>query len=324
MAKQQKPFVYWLQAMGLSLNRIKSRIRRKSPVFVLPRTVENYYARQLKILVGEWRQLYLQMIDPQLESLAQQAYMLKPPESVGVKTDAWPDDLDALIAGYGEALNKTLEPINKLTSDIAYDVSDLNLKQWKRATSKILGVNVFASEPWLLDQLESFAKQNTNLITKLGNTTQSEVKRIIEDGLQRGRRVENIRKEIVGFTSVRGQTISYRTKTGKKVSWFQTAGQRAELIARDQIAKLNGQLTQLRQNEIGIDRYEWKDVDDAKVRTSHAVMDGLLCKWENATVYSDDGGKTWKKRSGIGGVEQHPGQDYQCRCFALADFSSIL
>ena len=43
----------------------------------------------------------------------------------------------------------------------------------------------------------------------------------------------------------------------------------------------------------------------------------MLCKWSDPTVYSDDNGVTWKKRSAIGGVELHAGKDYQCRCNAL-------
>ena len=309
--KPEKPFITWLKAIGLSIPAIRSRLRRRAPRPFIPRTVENKYVRQLKILVGEWRTLYLQIVDPSLVGLAQEAYALKPPESVGVKTDAWPDRLEGIIDAYDVNLKKTLTPINTLTTDIAYDVSNLNLKQWKKVTSKVLGVNVFASEPWLVDQLSSFAKQNTNLITKLADETRSEVKRLVEDGLQRGKRIETIRKDIL-------------STSGLTPGRFRKTKTRAELIARDQTAKLNGQLTQLRQNEIGIDRYEWKDVDDVKVRRSHSAMDRRLCRWDNAMVYSGDGGKTWQSRSGIGGVELHPGQDYQCRCIALADFSSIL
>jgi hypothetical protein len=40
-------------------------------------------------------------------------------------------------------------------------------------------------------------------------------------------------------------------------------------------------------------------------------MDEGLCRWDNASVYSDDGGKTWKPRPS-GAVQLHPGMDYQC------------
>ena len=177
--------------------------------------------------------------------------------------------------------------------------------------SGVVGINVLAREPWLSDQISSFAKQNTQLITKLAEETRADIERIVEDGFQRGRRIENIRKDILSNSKL---------KPGK----FRKTRTRAALIARDQTSKLNGQLTQLRQNEINISTYVWRTVLDEKVREAHKIMDGRLCRWDDATVYSNDGEKTWLSRSGIGGIELHPGQDYQCRCYAEADFSSIL
>lgn len=52
-------------------------------------------------------------------------------------------------------------------------------------------------------------------------------------------------------------------------------------------------------------------------RDSHSALNGMLCKYSDPTVYSDDGGKTWKKRSTIGAFIGKPGEDYQCRCLAL-------
>jgi uncharacterized protein with gpF-like domain len=52
-------------------------------------------------------------------------------------------------------------------------------------------------------------------------------------------------------------------------------------------------------------------------------MDEGLCRWDNASVYSDDGGKTWKPRPS-GAVMQHPGQDYQCRCTALSYWDELV
>lgn len=98
---------------------------------------------------------------------------------------------------------------------------------------------------------------------------------------------------------------------------------RAAFIARDQIGKLNGIITQKRMEDIGLTMYEWSSSSDERVRESHALMDGKLCRWDDATVYSEDGGKTWKKRPN-GAVLMHPGMDYQCRCCALAWFNELI
>ena len=96
---------------------------------------------------------------------------------------------------------------------------------------------------------------------------------------------------------------------------------RAKFIARDQTAKLNADLTQLRSDALGAKTYIWSGAMDERERTDHKAMEGKLCKWDDATVYSDDDGKTWKKRKSIGGVELHPGKDYNCRCVSLSQIS---
>ena len=92
---------------------------------------------------------------------------------------------------------------------------------------------------------------------------------------------------------------------------------RARLIARDQTSKLNADLTEARSTALGLDIYEWGGTGDERERDSHSVLNGKLCKYSDPTVYSDDGGKTWKKRSTIGAFIGKPGEDYQCRCLPL-------
>ena len=98
---------------------------------------------------------------------------------------------------------------------------------------------------------------------------------------------------------------------------------RAKFIARDQTAKANADLTEIRSKALGSTTYTWSGVMDErhKKRPTHWVMDGKLCKWSDPTVYSDDNGQTWKKRSEIGAVELHAGKDYNCRCVALPNIS---
>ncbi|MDF7679095.1 phage minor head protein [Enterobacteriaceae bacterium ESL0689] len=92
---------------------------------------------------------------------------------------------------------------------------------------------------------------------------------------------------------------------------------RAKFIARDQTAKLNADLTEARSVALGLDLYEWGGAGDERERHSHRVLNNMLCKYSDPTVYSADGGKTWKKRKSIGAYEGKPGEDYQCRCVAL-------
>jgi len=83
---------------------------------------------------------------------------------------------------------------------------------------------------------------------------------------------------------------------------------RAALIARNEIKNITSALNKKRSINAGFSTYIWLTAEDERVRgnprgrypsakPSHYIMDGLLCKYEDDTVYSKDGGKTWKKRT---------------------------
>ena len=59
-----------------------------------------------------------------------------------------------------------------------------------------------------------------------------------------------------------------------------------------------GLINQLRQQDLGIERYVWRSRDDAKVRDSHAQYDDQVFRWNDPPA---------------GG---HPGQAPNCRCYA--------
>lgn len=76
------------------------------------------------------------------------------------------------------------------------------------------------------------------------------------------------------------------------------AESRARLIARDQVEKLNGQLTERRQTGLGIGSYKWRTVGDDRVRDEHLAREGQTFTWD---APPSDG---------------HPGEPINCRCWA--------
>lgn len=74
---------------------------------------------------------------------------------------------------------------------------------------------------------------------------------------------------------------------------------RAHLIARDQVAKLNGQITEHRQRGLGIRRYQWNTSGDERVRDAHRALDGEVFDWDDPPG------------------EGHPGRAVNCRCVAV-------
>jgi SPP1 gp7 family putative phage head morphogenesis protein len=88
----------------------------------------------------------------------------------------------------------------------------------------------------------------------------------------------------------------------------------ARLIARDQIGKLNGQVTQTTQRLAGVTEYVWVTSDDERVRgtpggrypkakPSHFALDGETFRWDQPPM------------SGPGTQRRNPGEPIQCRCW---------
>lgn len=80
---------------------------------------------------------------------------------------------------------------------------------------------------------------------------------------------------------------------------------RAKLIARDQLGKINSRLSQIRQQSLGITHYFWSTSHDERVRDRHRRWDGDLIAWDKPPI---DG---------------HPGQAIQCRCTAIPDLDFL-
>lgn len=91
---------------------------------------------------------------------------------------------------------------------------------------------------------------------------------------------------------------------------------KSKFIARNETGNLNGAIQRTQIEGSGFRYYKWMCMLDGVTRDTHRSMNGLVCKWEDDTVYSDDGGNTWKKRTGSMFIGQ-PGQDYNCRCTAI-------
>ena len=135
------------------------------------------------------------------------------------------------------------------------------------------------------DVLESFRRENVELIGSIAETQLDQVQDVVRTATRTGRRVEQLAKDVEGR--------------------FGVSESRARLIARDQVAKANAQMTQVRQTAAGITRYIWNTSGDERVRETHAELNGQTFEWTDPPVTNANGDRN------------HPGEDYQCRCVAL-------
>lgn len=139
-------------------------------------------------------------------------------------------------------------------------------------------------------RLDKFREDNLAKITALSGLQVDKLRIYLSDSEADGRSTEDMRKGI-------------KTLLGVSES-------KADLLARDQVLKFNGQIMRERQTQSGISLYVWDTSGDERVREGHADLDGETFSWDDPP----DTGQ---------GELNHPGMDYQCRCVALPVLPSI-
>ncbi len=188
-------------------------------------------------------------------------------------------------------------------------------REWGKQTEPVLGFQFNTSETWWPDLKQQWVETNFKLIKSIPQNYINRVNDLVEKAVTNGWSYQTLMADL------------------KKIG-AQTTGYQIKRLARDQIGKLNGQISQAQQVDAGIEMYIWQTAGDERVRgnptgrfpkaiPSHFIMNGLLCRWDDATVYSDDKGKTWKKRTDKM-PQSHPGMEIQCRCTAIAYMDDLI
>ena len=259
-----------------------------------PLGIQRDYQTRIRQIVTRVKEIINENVIKSLPYIMGQAETLRP-----VKKDDIGDDVRDLFVSVRLQVDQqiTKHEIDLMVQATASEINTWNKDRITMVLKQGLGVDIFISEPWLAKEMSIFVNQNVNLITNVNEAFIASSETIVNEGMRRGLRHEEITKQIIG--------------TGKdtlgKVSKFRLAKNRANLIGRDQTNKLNGQLTQLRQTSIGVKKYIWRGVLDNRERHSHKAREGQTY--------------TWKKGSELG---THPGDEIQCRCYGEPDLSDLL
>ncbi|HHR5464406.1 TPA: phage minor head protein [Salmonella enterica subsp. enterica] len=215
--------------------------------------------------------------------------------------DATPLSITARLAAVMQRLAgiSVQEVAARLSAGFVARANQQNKEQTQRTFFQSFGIDLtgMLGEGAIKPEMEKAVNDNVDLITSIHTDFIHDIGAAVFENMKDGGRHENL----IDIIKERGNVTRNR----------------ARFIARDQTSKLNADLTEARNVALGLDLYEWGGTGDERERESHFVLNNMLCKYSDPTVYSDDGGKTWKKRSGIGAFIGKPGEDYQCRCLAL-------
>ena len=200
----------------------------------------------------------------------------------GIHLDQGADEVERLITDIDVKFAKiyTPEKIENAVVKTGQDINRFNANQFQKVMHSVLDVNVFVAEPWLANEMKLFVRDNIALIKSIKSDYLSQVETITYRGMRAGQRHEDIAREV------------------KKR--FGVTRNRAKLIARDQVNKFNGQLTQLRQQSAGIEKYRWWSAGDNRVRPRHQERDGNVYSWKDSPI---------------------PGSEISCRCTGAPVFN---
>lgn len=205
-------------------------------------------------------------------------------------------ELEQKLAAYG---------LDALVKKVARLSQAATLREWKRICKETLGIDLmddYYRGDYYEAVLRRWVDENIRMIKSIPMETLGAMRETIRQGFIHGMTITDIQKQIQKEYSV--------------------TRHKAQMLARDQIATLNAQVSKLQQQDAGCTKYRWSSSKDSRVRDCHKALDGKIFSW-------DDPPEMWYETKKAGrvytGRRCHPGEDFLCRCCAIPvfDFDTI-
>jgi SPP1 gp7 family putative phage head morphogenesis protein len=269
-----------------------------------PANLEREYVRVINAYMDMFKKTLAEHL-PNIRSLLDQGVIRTDAEDDERERAAGPLLTGAEIAAFDTALEKELNKIlnkfaekqslfdlQKRIGKMANLTRKLTIKEWKRVVKRTLGIDImedYYNGLKFRQLFDRWTAANVGLIKTIPQESLGKMRDIVKSGYLRGTNTKSIAREIQENYGI-----------GKS---------RAQFIARDQIAKLNANITREQQSDAGVSEYVWRTAGDVRVRDSHKPLNDKRFKYSEPPVVDD---KTGRRAS--------PGEDYQCRCVALPIF----
>lgn len=198
------------------------------------------------------------------------------------------------VLGIVDSVQGVIDSVKEKINGLGLRINLFNKKQFSKVVADAYDVDgeIIMPENWLEDAMQDWSQVNALLIQDIAVDYQRKIAAKVAAAVNMGLDVSVLTKEIK-------ETLPMPQN-------------RAELIAVDQVQKLNASLTQRRQQEIGVTEYRWRGVMDDRERKEHKEREGKIFAWDKPP---SDG---------------HPGEPIRCRCWAemilpeLKDLDAIL
>ena len=185
-----------------------------------------------------------------------------------------------------------------ISGDFVKAMNVQNSSRFAKAVKPIgvTGIDIFGDSPKLQDILSASIADNTRLITSIPEQYLNNVQSIVMSNMRSGLRPSAIVKQLQ--------------------DQFGVTKRRAQLIARDQTSKANGELSKQRQEDTGFEYFRWVDSDDIRVRDRHEAIANKDVGYGKGVYRWDDPPKDEKGKPII------PGEPINCRCISQPVTSS--
>ncbi|MCL1999033.1 MAG: minor capsid protein [Turicibacter sp.] len=176
--------------------------------------------------------------------------------------------------------------------DIADGINRRAERKFRNEWRKLLGIDITKDRyngKSYQNLLNFWTTENANLIKTLPKDTLGEMQRIVQEKFTAGVSPKELRETLQEVYNVNKE--------------------RAEFWARDQVAKLNGQITQKQHQDAGVTKYKWQASMDSRTRADHRALHNTIHQWDDPPIVDTKSGR-----------RHHPGGDYRCRCVAIPIF----
>jgi SPP1 gp7 family putative phage head morphogenesis protein len=198
-----------------------------------------------------------------------------------------PSKVRALIDRAEKAVERAVSQrdIEEIAERFATATDTYQRRQLDRQVKAALGIEIPFRDRAMRTRVQGFAAENVSLIKGLSREITSGIEKAALRAVQDGKLWPDLAKELE--------------------QRFQIGERRAELIGRDQVGKLYGQVNAARQKELGIRRFIWRTSNDNRVREEHQEREGETYEYDDPP----DG--------------ELPGEPILCRCYAEPVFTDI-
>lgn len=180
-----------------------------------------------------------------------------------------------------------------------------DIKPWARAaaTAMLTDVNRRDERAWMrLSQVMGseleYEIRNAPTGAKMLELLEEQVDLISSIPLDAAQRVHKMATQNL-VSGTRAEQIARAIQSSEHVS-----RSRANLIARTEVGKVSGALTQARAEFVGSPGYFWRSLGDIDVRREHKKLNGTFHAWDKPPIAQE------------GGMRYHAGCGPNCRCYS--------